>query len=203
MKWEEDLIRDIKTYTSNDDLDAGWPEELRDKLINGDVEFTEANHNALQEALNRCKRKKYFLEIGVHRNGENSSTHTIIKNMDSDGIYLGVDINDKTFLNNPSMGIHTIQANSSDYEQIVSKLDSLGVKELDFIFIDGDHSINQVLRDWEYTKILSEHGVVAFHDTTHHAGPNFFIYALNTDKWEVFPNLCPLDYGLGYCIRRN
>ena len=165
MKWEEDLIRDIRTNTPNDDIDGGWCEELRANLINGDVEFTIANHFALHEAINKCKRKKYFLEIGVHRNNQSSSTYTLLRNMDNDGIYLGVDIEDKTFLNNPSKGIHTIQTNSSNYEEVINKLNSLGVQELDFIFIDGCHESREVLEDailsWELLKVG---GIMNFDD---------------------------------------
>jgi predicted O-methyltransferase YrrM len=77
---------------------------------------------------------------------------------------------------------------------------SLGVTQLDFIHIDAIHSINQVLYDWEYTRLLRKGGVVAFHDVTAHPGPYLFIRALNTNKWTVVENVCPNDYGFGYCI---
>jgi predicted O-methyltransferase YrrM len=144
-----------------------------------------------------------LFEIGVCRNASQSSTHTIIKNVPSDGVYLGVDLDDKTFLNDASKGIHTIKTSSSNYDEVVNRLTSLGVKTLDFIFIDGWHSINQVLKDWEYTKLLSDGGVVGFHDTRLHPGPHYFINNLNRDKWEVHSNLCPNDWGLGYCRRKD
>ncbi len=73
--------------------------------------------------------------------------------------------------------------------------------ERDFVFIDGWHSINQILQDWEYTKLLAPGGVVGIHDTTGHPGPWFLINNLNPSRWQVEPNLCPDDYGLGYCRR--
>lgn len=203
-KWEEDLIKDIRFHTHVDNIDGGFSEELRSKLIDGSIEFTSANHKALEQAINFCSTPpKRFLEIGVCRNNEQSSTYTIFENLPEDGIYLGVDIADKSFLDDVSRGIHTIRTSSSHYEIVIEKLKSLGVEELDFIFIDGWHSINQVLDDWEYTRILAKGGVVAFHDTTHHPGPYYFINALDTSKWEVYPNICPLDYGFGYCKRKD
>lgn len=200
-KWQEDLIKDIRTNSNIDDFDSGVFFKMPDKPPH--EEFTRSNHDALQEAINSCIIKpKYFLEIGVHRNGQNSSTHTILKNLPEDGKYLGVDIEDKTFLDNPQRGIYTIQTSSSNYNIVIDKLNSIGVQQLDFIFIDGWHSINQVLDDWEYVNLLSDYGAVAFHDTTLHPGPFSFIYNLNTDKWKVFPNLCPLDHGFGYCRKR-
>jgi len=202
-KWREDLVKDIRFGNPTDDWD-GVLTNLGFAWSTTPIEFTQANHDALQTAINQCKTPpKYFMEIGVCRNGEASSTHTILKNVPEGGIYLGVDIADKSFLNNESKGIHTIQTSSSNYQQIVDKLKSLGVDKLDFLFIDGWHSINQVLADWEFSKIVSDDGVIGFHDTTAHPGPYFFINHLDREKWEVFPNLCPNDHGLGYCFKKT
>ena len=76
------------------------------------------------------------------------------------------------------------------------------MQQLDFIFIDGWHSINQVYKDWDYTQLLHPKGIVVFHDTSAHPGPALFIRHLNKDKWVVHENLCPKDFGLGYCYRK-
>lgn len=206
-KWEQDLIRDIRFNDSRDDIDCPFNgcmiQEPNAKRADH-IEFSLENHEALQKAISFCDNKpKNFLEIGVHRNEDKSSTNTLIKNLPENGIYLGVDVNDKSYLNDEKKGIHTIQTSSSNYNDIILKLKSIGVLKLDFIFIDGWHSINQVLDDWEYTNILSDGGVVAFHDTSYHPGPNRFIYSLNKEKWMVFENLCPQDYGLGFCKKKN
>jgi predicted O-methyltransferase YrrM len=204
-KWTEDLVKDIRTNTEKDDicdpLGFGFPLDEFLRRPKTGQEFSLENHIALQEAINSCQSKpKYFLEIGVSRNGLSSSTHTILKNIPDDGIFLGVDIEDKSHLNNNEKGIYTIKENSSNYEKIIEKLKLLGVEELDFILIDSKHSINQVLDDWEYTRLLKKGGVVAFHDITAHPGPYYFIHNINTNKWIVSKNLCPDDYGFGYCI---
>ena len=203
MKWKTDLTKDIRFGSVVDDIDNPIP-ELGLKSSTPSIEFTYANHVALQEAIDRCKPKpKTFLEIGVCRNNEHSSTHTILKNLPNDGIDLGVDIDDKTFIDNAEKGIHTIRTSSSNYEEVIFKLKSLGVDKLDFIFIDGWHSINQVLFDWEYTNLLSDGGVVALHDTTAHPGPFLFMKFLDRSIWEVHPNLCQSDHGLGYCLKQS
>jgi len=79
---------------------------------------------------------------------------------------------------------------------------SIGIKEFGFIFIDGWHSINQCLDDWEYTNILQSDGVVGFHDTSCHPGPAAFVKALNKDMWEVEENLTPEDYGIGFAWQK-
>ena len=206
MRWEKDLIKDIRTHSYLDDMDAGWyghNGELANRMVDHSIEFTVANHLALQKAIDACKSKpRVFVEIGVCRNGAMSSTHTLIKNLPENGIYLGVDIEDKSYLDD-GKNVFTIKTSSSNYDEVSRKLISLGVTQIDFLFIDGWHSINQVLHDWEYVNILSLHGVVAFHDTTHHPGPYYFINNLNTEKWSVFPNECPNDYGLGYCYYKE
>ena len=203
MKWQEDLVRDIRFNTSDDDDDGpfGYLRHIPKNVIE---EFGECNHNALSAAIAECGGKfRYALEIGVCRNQDRSSTHTIIRHLKNttDSIYLGVDLDDKSFLDNKELGVHTIRENSSNYDVIVNKLTSLGVEELDFILIDGWHSINQVLLDWEYTRLLRKGGVVAFHDVTSHPGPFFFVRNIDQRKWRVVQNLCPMDNGFGYAVR--
>ena len=60
-----------------------------------------------------------------------------------------------------------------------------GEDSFDFIFIDGWHSINQVLDDWKFTEFLAEGGIVGFHDTNTHPGPMLFVDNLNPDKYIV------------------
>jgi predicted O-methyltransferase YrrM len=206
MKWKNDLIKDIRFGDSRDDIDDSFGDliELTRNKTEVFGENSPNNHKALQLAINSCLEKpKTFLEIGVCRNNSYSSTHTILKNVPTDGVYLGVDIEDKSYLNDKTRGIHTIQTSSSNYEVVVNKLNELGVVSLDFIFIDGWHSINQVLIDWEYSKLLSPAGVVAFHDTTSHPGPYYFTKFLDKTSWEVFENICPTDHGFGYCFRKR
>lgn len=204
MKWQTDLIKDIRTFSNKDDIDDpigfGPPYDGLLKRPDPYQEFSETNHAALQLAIGACTPSpKYFLEIGVCRNFNKSSTYTILKNLPEDGIYLGVDLDDKSYLTTLRKGIHTIQASSSSYDIVLNKLQPLNINRLNFILIDGWHSINQLLLDWEYTRILSPGGVVGFHDVTAHPGPHAFINALDKNKWEVQPNLCPNDYGFGYC----
>jgi len=201
MKWKQDLTNDIRTHTEKDDIcdPLGYGSPFKEKLRRPTTEFNECNHAGLQTAIDACSPKaKYFLEIGVCRNEGTSSTFTVLKNVPADGYFFGVDIEDKSFLNKEN--VKTIKENSRNYDTVVSWIKSFGVNHLDFIHIDAIHSINQVLHDWEYSNLLLPGGVVAFHDTTAHPGPYSFVNAINTDKWEVFPNICPNDYGFGYCI---
>jgi len=204
MKWEQDLIKDIRTHSSYDDEDdnqAGrvvrdYPSEYPH------LEFSDCNRAALFEKFLSVKDQvAAILEIGVCRNGNDSSTYTFLNNKNDNTAYVGIDLDNKSFLNNEEKRIYTIQGNSSDVDQNIETMKSHGITELDFIFIDGWHSINQVLTDWEYTKILSPGGVVAFHDINEHPGPYNFIKNLNTDIWQVETH-CPGDWGIGFAWRK-
>ena len=200
MKWEQDLVRDIRTHSDYDNEDSAqlggvtrdhpseWPHD----------EFSACNRAALTEHFLKIKdRARAILEIGVCRNGGDSSTYCFLNNKLDETTFIGIDLQDKSFLNNQEKRIHTICGNSSDVDQNIEIMKSHGITELDFIFIDGWHSINQVLTDWEYTKILSPGGVVGFHDVNEHPGPYHFIRNLNTDIWQVEMH-CPSDWGIGF-----
>jgi cephalosporin hydroxylase len=208
MKWNQDLTTDIRTHSEFDDTDnndgrisvPGWTHPSNSPHI----EVTDANILALQERFLRVRDNcKAILEIGVSREGNAKTTTSIfLNNKHPDTIYIGIDMDDKSHLNDPAKNIHTIQASSFDVESNLEKIRALGVTEFGFIFIDGWHSINAVLTEWEYTNLLSANGIVGFHDTTQHPGPHYFIKALNKSIWEVEENLCPDDYGIGFTWKK-
>lgn len=193
MKWSFDLTRDIRTFTDFDDVD------YQPHPLGHEQEITDCNLDSLINHFSKIKdHAKSILEIGVGRNGSRSFVHVFTEHKKKETVYIGLDIQDRSFLRDKENNIHTIQNNSSNYLENVKYFSEIGVNEFDFIFIDGWHSINQVLEDWEYTNLLSDGGIVGFHDTTCHPGPSAFINALNRDKWEVVENCCPLDWGIGF-----
>jgi len=213
MKWQTDLVKDVRSNTRADDLCCGinhylnlWPEASEvdsvKNLYSGE-EITENNRQSLQEQFLKVRDKcKAILEIGIGRNGENSFAHVFFKNKKDETKYVGIDIEDRSWLIDCGENIYTIQGNSSNYDENVEIFKTMGVDKFDFIFIDGLHSINQVLKDWEYTNLLSENGIVGFHDTSHHIGPFLFIRNLDKEKWDVIENTCPDDYGIGFARKK-
>lgn len=203
MKWEQDLIKDIRTGTEYDDRDgdSGIPHP------NGHLwpwqEVTVANRAALTDRFLRVRDNcQAILEIGVCRNKDDSFTHRFLENKKPETIYVGIDLDDKSFLNDPDKNIWTIQGSSSSIPEAMEIFKDLGITEFGFIFIDGWHSINQCLLDWEYTQLLAPNGIVGFHDTSAHPGPYHFIKNLNKDIWEVEENVCPEDHGIGFAWRK-
>lgn len=199
MKWREDLSFEIRFHDERDDRDFPfqWP-------ANPTAEVTECNRSALLTKFLKVRdNAKAILEIGICRNAGDSFTHVFLKNKKPETIYVGIDLDDKSFLNDQSKNIHTIRGTSSSVLKNMRTCYDLGIKEFDFIFIDGWHSVNQVLIDWEYTRWLSKDGIVGFHDTSMHPGPQRFVAALNHNKWNVEQNACYEDFGIGFAWKKS
>lgn len=61
--------------------------------------------------------------------------------------------------------IHLIRANSHEEKAFQKVLSLLDGKEIDFLFIDGDHSYEGVKKDWNmYAPLVREKGLIGFHD---------------------------------------
>lgn len=203
MIWEQDLIEDIRTNTDFDDQDGGIPHPMGYTSWDIAKEFSTTNAAFLKEYFMHVKDHcTAILEIGVCRNEGHSSTHVLLNNKNPDTVYVGIDLDDKSFLDNADKNVYTLKTSSSNVEENMAKFKELGIEEFDFIFIDGWHSINQILIDWEYTSMLSDAGIVALHDVTTHPGPTAFIKALDKDKWNVEENLSPEDHGIGFAWRK-
>ena len=202
MRWENDLITDIRTGDPVADDNDHALDVLRKYFI--PIEVTEANRAAVTEYFLKVRDNcQAVLEIGICRNDKDSITHCFLNNKKDETIYVGIDLDDKSFLDNPEKNIYTIKNTSSDVDANIEKIKSFGVKQFDFIFIDGWHSINQVLIDWEYTKLLGNDGIVGFHDVNEHPGPHLFIRALDTEKWNVVDDACPDDWGVGFAWKKK
>lgn len=216
MKWEQDLVKDIRLGDYRDDLD--WPLSDGEFVFEGELpqftrwrqkhDFSHYNQEELEKIFKlKTAGARSILEIGVSRDARKTATSTSIflDNKRKDCVYLGVDIESKTYLDSPKNNVNTLICGSEKVDFVMDHLRSLGVNSIDFLMIDGWHSINQVLTEWEYTRWLSPHGVVAFHDTAYHPGPNRFVNNLDVTKWCVIPNACayePNDYGIGFAWQR-
>lgn len=187
------LKKDIRFYNNLDDQDD--PINNLNGYHGQFGEFTQCNHEELKKAFLQINECKSILEIGVDRN-QNSSTKTLLSLKDKNCVYIGVDIRDCSYLNNPENNSYFLQSRSEDIDNVKNFIKSKGILELDFIFIDGWHSVNQVLKEWEYSSLLSKNGIVGFHDTNNHPGPTLFVDNLN-DEWIV-EKKCLNDWGISF-----
>jgi hypothetical protein len=184
---------DLNNY---DDMGYAY-EEIRPYL-----EITDCNLSSLETILDKILVKN-IVEIGVARNGNRSFTHTLIKRKTKDGIYCGIDLDDKSFLNDNENKVYTIRSNSHDQDIIRNYLKEIGMNKIDVLFIDGWHSINTVINDWKYSDLLSDKGVVIFHDTNYHPGPNIFLDFIDRNIYTVIEYCTNLDdYGLAAAFKK-
>ena len=219
MKWEEDLVKDIRFMDYRDDLDENdgsileCPNYTRQILVRHPVTQvqqtqTPCNIENIKSRLTQLQPCRAILEIGVDCNidyTEMTSSKTFLEYKQQDTIYIGVDITDKSYLDDPSRNIYTIKTSSYNIDEVMAFARSKGVEEIDFLFIDGLHGINECLIEWEYTRWLSAHGIVGWHDTASHPGPYLFTKYLNPALWNVIPNCCSAstnDYGIGFATRK-
>ena len=85
---------------------------------------------------------------------------------------------------------------------------------IDFVFIDGDHSYDGITKDFlNVYPLLSEKGSIAFHDTYSHTGPRKFVIDLYTKyndgtydiinlPWYDGPENNRWDQGLTILVKR-
>lgn len=216
------LTNDIRLNTEDDEQDSPigfgdfseWPPRKYTSCIKDNYgldilgEFSDCNqYSLLSEFMKVRDKAKVILEIGVARLStnfyEHTSTTVLLNNKKEDTIYIGIDIDDKSFLEKEGKNIHTIQSSSENYSLIKEKLEKLGITQIDFLFIDGWHSINQVIDELFYVDLLSTGGIVGYHDTNFHPGPSKIIEALNPDVFQVRKHCTlPTDYGISFATRK-
>lgn len=163
-------------------------------------EFSSDNRGMLLLYFNKIANNCVaILEIGVQRNELiKSSTGVFLSNKNKNTIYLGIDINDRSHLNDVNNNIHILNMDSKNIELVELKMKELNINGFDFIFIDGNHSINMAFNDWKYVKYLNSRGIIGYHDTSVHDGPvelfnavdeNFFVkekyLESNNNDWGI------------------
>lgn len=202
MKYEQDLIEEIRTFTYFDVQLSPLPHSSGYGYMDNKIDYpeiTDCNRYNLLNEFNKIRdTAKTILEIGVGVNEESLSS-VLIRNKKKDTVYVGLDIEDRSFLRDPEKNIHTIQNDSSRYDENVNIIKSyFNIEKFDVILIDGLHTINQILMDWEYTNLLSNDGIVIFRGTTCNPGPKIFIDYIDRNKWKITENKCPKDYGISF-----
>ena len=170
----------LPSFKNESDNDLDWPWFVVSNKIS--TEISDANKEALDDIIRKVNVKN-VIEIGIARNNARSFTTQLL--YAKKGIYCGIDIEDKTFLNDSLNRVYTIRANSHDQSTIRSYLNTIGLEKCSVLFIDGWHSVNTVINDWKYTDLLDDNGVVIFHDTNYHPGPHLIIEAIDRSMYRV------------------
>jgi hypothetical protein len=194
---KRDLYKEIRTYTDYDDSD--WP-----LTFEPPIEVSVANIDELSYFFNMKKSEcKSILEIGVASKLQRSFTNFFIENKLNGTKYFGVDKEDRSFINDSAKNIYTIKTDSANIFEVKSYLKEHGIDKVDFIFVDSWASVNQVLADWLYIELLSDDGIIAFHDTNFHPGPSDLVNNLKQDKYEVYKKcVSNQDWGITFITKK-
>jgi hypothetical protein len=166
-------------------------------------EVSQQNYNLVKEIATNYMTHG-IMEIGVHRNNEGSFTNALLSNKPDNIPYLGVDIEDKSYLNNESKKIFTIKENSYNQRTVRNYAKKIGLEKISILFIDSEHSLNETINDWMYSDMLSDNGIVIIHDTNGHPGPFVIMESIDNTKYRLekyFQN--EDDYGLGIAYKLN
>lgn len=167
-------------------------------------EVTDANLEVVRSVVSHFgPNLRSIMEIGVNRNGERSMSRVLMDDRPKGSFYLGIDIDDKSYLDSPENNTWTLKADSRDQDTIRKFIRSKGVDEIDLLFIDGYHSVNMCINDWRYANLLSKNGIVIMHDTNSHPGPISLFEAIRDDMF-VKQRLCAgvTDNGISVIQRR-
>ena len=146
-----------------------------------------------------------FVEIGVWRNPNNNdkvSTQVIFDVKNDKCTYLGIDIEDRPHILNKKSNVHFLQTDSANYNIIKEYIDTNIKKEIDFLFIDGLHSVEQVKKELALINLVKKNGVIGFHDISVHAGPNMWIDAFDPDMFDIYKFRENNDWGIGFIVKK-
>lgn len=161
------------------------------------IEVSDCNLEVVRRVVNGLGNDlRAVMEIGVNRNGERSMSRVLMDERPKGSFYLGIDIEDKSYLDNPAENTWTLKVNSHDQETIRSFIASKGVKNIDLLFIDGWHSVNTCVNDWRYTDLLSPNGVVILHDTNSHPGCVGLFEAVSDLQYKKVRYCTENDFGI-------
>lgn len=166
-------------------------------------DFSTSNQAVLKSCIEPWMRS--IVEIGICREDwETSSTRILIENRHKDCKYFGIDLDNREFVKDHGDNIFFQRNSSWNVDENIAAMKEFGIEQIDLLMIDGDHSVNSLLKEWDYTKILSPNGVIVLHDTNFHAGPWCIMEYADPEifdkRWE-----CESlnDFGIGVLKRKK
>jgi cephalosporin hydroxylase len=196
-------------------LPIKYSEETVNKVISclRDVQCTQNFYEVsmLCEEIKLLKPKT-ILEIGVDRGG---SMNLWLNFSDPDTSYIGIDNNLQYLMDREHNQSKTfLECDSTDIKTLEQLKEILAGREIDFLFIDGDHKYETVKSDYNmYSPLVRKGGIIALHDidvslTNDHEEwvkgiKKFWKELKNTDiKYEEFINTdVDVHFGIGVIFK--
>lgn len=164
-------------------------------LLGMEDPITQTSENERKSLEKYAANAKVAVEIGVF---EGVNTALIAKSINENGVLYGID----PFFKG-KIGVcysklitrsHLKSTNTLNKVKLIEKLSFEAADDvpenIDFLFIDGDHSLEGIQKDWElFSKKIRPGGIVALHDTNA-TGQNSHIHGLGSIAYfkEVISN---------------
>ena len=127
------------------------------------------HYHIIYDICNNLGEDLVYLEIGCFAGGSASliSTHSSVKKVFSIDLGFPIDksipIKNVNKFKNPKCEYHYFQSDSKDKELIKTVYNE--IKEVDILFIDGDHSYDGVISDFvNFEKLVKSNGYLIFDD---------------------------------------
>lgn len=139
-------------------------------------------------------RPKVVVEIGTQRGGSLYGWQQV---MEEDGCLITIDLIPKPdkpcafpseYFQNVSQEFHELRSRDSHAMETLEELKGiLEGREIDFLYLDGDHKYEGVKLDWDmYSPLVRSGGIVALHDVSYRGRPKFGVTRFYTELIKEF-----------------
>jgi len=186
---------------------------LRNNITDELETFLHVNNNKIrvQQHIDELKwliskvvkiKPKIILEIGLGFRGFHKINELILQETydgSNKNLLIGIDRDYEDFqLYDPDLDkveIYSLKGLSQDEDIIYQTINILQNKEIDFLFIDGDHTYNLVRKDFiTYSQFVRKGGLIGFHDIASGdsrvlGGPGKLFYELEGRKEKILGDL--------------
>jgi predicted O-methyltransferase YrrM len=156
--------------------------------------YTQTTQAEQKSLLKYASNVSSAVEIGVF---EGVNTHKIASVLNPKGTLYGIDPFFKGKLGicwHKKIALKSIASYRSRIKLVEGfswEVTNAIPENIDFIFIDGDHSYEGIKKDWElYTQKLRQGGIIAMHDTT---APSFDPWRANLGSVSFFNEVISKD----------
>lgn len=148
----------------------------------------------------QMQHHKLILEIGIGRKERfvNTSTFVLSFFKATTTRYVGIDAEKRDWLTNITI--------NSEVELALSKdVFDEWKWDIDLLHIDGSHSVNGILTDWQFAEFVKPYGIIIIHDTKAHPGPIELVKAIDRNIYTVHKMFLddPKDFGMAIIYKKE
>lgn len=170
------------------------------------TEVSAMNLNAILFFIENCVSDNgLIVEIGVWRDPNSqtmTSTQLFLERKKNTTHYLGIDIQDRPHVRKYRENCEVLTMDSGNTPFITRYIQQKYNKQIDFLFIDGLHSLEQVQKEIALIHSVKKGGVIGFHDISAHCGPNMWMEAFDPAKFDIIALRDNHDWGIGFLVKK-